>query len=186
MNSTDSDCTSDEPQACSCGYDDCQECSPDNFDDDGYNTQSGGHIGSKYESFKKHLESRGFTKVDNGSFRVVYRRNRVVIKVPRNGDGEIDNLVEARGWQKYKSEPTDDGIPLAPCRLLPNGCLMMVEVKMVIVDESKHKWVNKIEGWQVGEYRGRMVAYDYALSLNERSDWEEEWGVCSDYYNNGW
>ncbi len=173
---------------CDCGYDDCHECSPENFDEDGYNTQSGGEIGNKYDTFRSYLKSKGFEKIGNGSFRVTYRRGEIVIKVPRNVDGEIDNMVEAAGWRKYKSSPTDDGIPLAPCRLLVNGCLMMRKVDMTYIDRS-HKnfqWVEKIEGHQVGEYRGKLVAYDYALSLNEREEWEENWGVESQFYKNGW
>lgn len=174
-----------ESEACECGYSDCSECSPEHFDEDGYNTLSGGDIGDKYEDFKKYLKTKGFSKVANGSFRVVYRRKNVVVKVPRNVDGEIDNMVEARAWQKYKSKPTDDNIPLAPCRLLPNGCLMMVSIDLVSLAYSRPDWVSKIEGWQVGKYRGRLVAYDYALSINERSDWEKEWGVESEWFNNG-
>ncbi len=174
---------------CSCG--DCSICgyADDGYDqdEDGDNTQSGGFIGDKYDAFRRHLESVGFHKVNYGSFRATYIRGKVVVKVPRNMDGEIDNRVEAAGWRKYKSNPTKDGILMAPCRLLPNGCLMMAAVEQCYVDPheegTKHSWVAHIEGWQVGKYRGKIVAYDYALDIPERRQWEKEWGVESDFFN---
>ena len=177
-----------ESEHCDCG--DCAECCPDNYDQDGYNTHSGGEIGDKYDAFRDHLVKRGFKKLDSGSFRSTYKRGKVVVKVPRNVDGEIDNRVEDAGWHKYKSQPSEEGIFMAPCRLLPNNCLMMVavdETACIDPDEDlEHGWVEQVEGAQVGIYRNKVVAFDYALDLGERSSWEEEWGVESDYYHYGW
>src|SRR5271167_1192860 len=81
-----------------------------------------------YYGFVKHLQSAGFQYEGQGTFRIVYRRGMVVIKVPRNGDGIVDNRTEAAAWHKYKSRPTPKGYRLAPCRMLANGCQMMVAV----------------------------------------------------------
>jgi hypothetical protein len=145
---------------------------------------SGKDVWHKYEDFAIQLSNKlGFSEIDSGSFRVAYGRKSVVIKVPMNEDGEIDNRVEAAAWRKYKNNPTDRGLYLAPCRLLPNGCLMMVQVNFdytpAEADErwSAGHWSQKVESHQVGKYHGRIVAYDYALNVSERMAWEEEWEV---------
>jgi len=162
-----------------------EECGDDDeYDLDGYNSQSGGSLGDKYMSFRIYIIDRGFKYIDSGSFRATYIRNGVVIKVPRNFDGEVDNMVEAAAWHKYKNNPTSQGIYLAPCRLLSNGCLMMMTVDLSQDYEFSiyTKWIDDVEGYQVGIYRSRLVAYDYALDIPERIKWEEEWGVSSETY----
>jgi hypothetical protein len=157
------------------------------YDEDGENTLSGGDIGDEYQGFRSYLIERGFEKVGWGSFRATYQRGKIVIKVPRNSDGMVDNMVEARAWHKYKNSPTKDGVFLAPCRLLENGCLMMVAVDVQFFNHSDDAgapdWMKQIEGWQIGLYRGKMVAYDFALDIDERVAWEEEWGLRSEYFN---
>jgi hypothetical protein len=44
-------------------------------------------------------------------------------------------------------------------------------------------WVSLVEGRQCGYYHDRVVAYDYALDISERGEWEEQWGVRSEWYN---
>jgi hypothetical protein len=97
----------------------------------------------------------------------------------------IDNRVEAAAWRKYKSQPTDLGIHLAPCRLLTNGCLMMVTIEKLNAWDHP-LWAKKIDGQQVGSYKGKTVAYDYALDVTERHIWEEEWKVMSEYFRDEW
>lgn len=136
-----------------------------------------------FKTFIRKIESAGFEIIGNGGFRDTYQRKGVVIKIPRNRDGEIDNIVESTAWHKYKSSVTSLGIYLAPCRILHNGCLMMATVKLLPNFESCPKWVKGMhDGWQVGTYKDRIVAYDYALEIAERTEWEDEWGFHSDFF----
>lgn len=136
-----------------------------------------------FVQFEEYLKSRGFEYIGCGSFRRGFRRNKIIIKVPRNDDGLYDNRVEAAAWHKYKNQPSSQGIILAPCRLLSNGCLMMVRVeRKYFTEEAAPSWAKAVEGWQVGTYRGRLVAFDFALDITEREEWELQWGVRSEFY----
>ena len=141
------------------------------------------YFDKQYQPFMNHIEKKGFSAAHSGSFRRVYERKNVVIKVPRNQDGVEDNMSEALGWHKYRSNPTQYGIYLAPCRLLPNKCLMMVKVDIYMRGDDKPDWSKDIDSGQVGLYRGRVVAYDFGLELTERRDWEKEWQVTESFYN---
>lgn len=139
--------------------------------------ESGVHF-AEYLEIMESLRAKGLTAIGRGSYRVVYARatnSKTVIKVPRNLDGEYDNIIEARAWRELRSTPSHYGIRLAPCRLLPDKSLMMVRVEKAPY-EVLPAWAKKIDGAQVGYYRGKLVAYDYASDLAERFDWEEELG----------
>lgn len=136
--------------------------------------------------FVEELFFAGFKIHKTGSFREVYRRNKTVIKVPLNVDGVIDNQMEARAYRHYGNKPTSLGIHLAPCRLLENCCLLMPFVTLVKYTKNLPEWVEMVEGDQVGLYKGRLVAYDYALDLTERYSWEKESGLKSDFFQHGW
>ena len=138
-----------------------------------------------YSEFTNHLKSIGFEFIDYGSFRNVYKRNNIVIKIPLVYDGIVDNKIEASVWKKYKNSPTDRNIYLAPCRLLSNGCLMMMAVDYVPSNE-KPKWAKQIDCQQVGRYKNRVVAYDYALDVTERLQLENDWGERSCYFRSSW
>lgn len=157
----------------------------------------------EHRDFCDHLKEKGFRSVndDLGSFRKVFIRNRIVIKVPRDNDGVIDNIMEAKAWKKYRSEPTDLGFYLAPCRLLRNQSLMMAKVEISEIEECDDPmmdlcsqadrllvplWVDDLDTNQAGIYKGRWVAYDYALDLTERIIWEEEMGLHSEYFHEEW
>jgi hypothetical protein len=142
-----------------------------------------------YSNFIEYIQSLGFEYIGAGSFRRAYRRDKVVIKVPINGDGILDNKTEAAAWHKYKSRPTSKGYFLAPCRMLPNSCLMMVLVESCNYSSSvpETSWAERIEGHQIGMYRDKVVAFDFALNIPERATWEKEWGMYSEwFYANGW
>ncbi len=167
-----------------------EEESDEVYDLDGYNAQSGGSVGNKYMPFRQYIAEKGFSFIEAGSFRSTYIRKGAVIKVPRNKDGEVDNKVEAAAWRKYKNQPTDQGIYLAPCRLLSNGCLLMMTVDLSQDYEKDEngcsvfpEWIYDIEGYQVGMYHSKLVAYDYALDIPERIKWEKEWGTKSEYFH---
>lgn len=138
----------------------------------------------RYLSFKQKLKETGFRYLSCGDFRAVYRRKNYVVKVPINIDGIIDNIVEFKGWKKYGYRPTNLGLVLAPCRLLNNNCLMMVRVKTTGL--LYPDWANKVDNCQVGEYRGRVVAYDYALNITERLSWEKELNIEGSYFQRYW
>jgi hypothetical protein len=143
-------------------------------------------VRSFYSPFAEELFFAGFKALKTGSFREVYRRNKVVIKIPLNLDGVIDNRMEARAYKLYGNKPTSLGIYLAPCRLLDNGCLMMPYVSPIKWNTQLPEWVEMVEGDQVGFYRKRLVAFDYALDLAERFVWEQESELKSDFFHNGW
>lgn len=142
----------------------------------------------RFYNFIDHLLENGFEKIGHGSFRDAYARGNVVIKVPSCEDGLIDNMVEARGWRTYKKRRTQMGLFVAPCRLLPNGCLMMMRVQIIEDDDPiLPGWADLVDNRQVGLYKRRCVAYDFALDLIERHEWEKEWNVRSDFfYSNEW
>jgi hypothetical protein len=47
-------------------------------------------------------------------------------------------------------------------------------------------WVKMVDADQVGMYKGRVVAYDFALDLEERYKWEQESLLKSDYFQTSW
>jgi hypothetical protein len=136
-----------------------------------------------YRDFINRLEEKGFEYLSHGSFRRVWERGNIVVKVPDNHDGLIDNRVEAHAWRIYRNRPSKMGIVVAPCRLLPNGCLMMVKVEDGFGSVPVPDWSDMIDHDQVGVYKGRAVAYDAALDLHERLEWEKEWGVESIFFH---
>jgi hypothetical protein len=167
---------------------DCDGCSRcchedvDNYCDD---EEVGGSVSQKeYDATCDALKSRGFEYVGAGMFRAVFMRGGVVVKVPHNKDGYIDNRTEAAAWRKYRNKPTSRGAYVAPCRLLDDGCLMMVSVDSDNINYANlPAWARQIDCSQVGMYKGRMVAYDFALDVMEREEWEKEWGTFSKFFH---
>jgi hypothetical protein len=156
----------------------------DEYGDSNGNGYYGGNVGDKYLSFRDYLDKCGFSRVGSGSFRATYIRGNVVVKVPRNVDGEIDNRTEARAWKKYRDQASPEGIYMAPCRLMVNGCLMMRTVDTTAADDDDvPTWGDMVDGYQIGRYKGGFVAYDFAVEIEERSAWEEEWGVKSEWFH---
>lgn len=134
-----------------------------------------------YEKFAAYLGTIGFNYLNQGSFRQVYERGSVVIKIPLNRNGMYDNMAEARAYRKYRNRPTRRGVYLMPCRLLPNGCLMMR--KFEDGEYKRPDWSKFVDGHQLARYKGRVVAYDYALDLVDRFQWEKEWGIKTSFFN---
>jgi hypothetical protein len=142
-----------------------------------------------YETFASKLKTRNFRYLGHGSFRRVYERKNIVVKVPTMQDGLYDNMIEAYAWRQLRDRPTQHGIVCAPNRLLPNGCLMMVKLDTKLYDENGAYrrlpgWVDAIEKNQVGFYKGRVVAYDYAIDIVERHAWERALNIESDFFKN--
>ena len=158
------------------------ECESDS--DNGYADESwkGKNLSDMYEVFENHLKEKGFKYLSEGSFRRVYERKNIVIKIPTFSDGLLDNRVEHAAYHKYWNGPTRRGIYLAPCRLLANGCLMMKKLTWNSYF-SRPAWSKLIDGGQVGPYKERVVAYDFALDLTERFKWEREWKCESKFFN---
>jgi hypothetical protein len=144
--------------------------------------QSGGKVIHHYHQFISDLNSKGFEHIGNGSFREGFARKKIVIKVPRNWDGIIDNITEAFAYSKYRERPTSRNIYLAPCRLLPNLSLMMVKVNFYS-DETPFWTKNLIDG-QYGLYKKKFVSYDYAFEVVERFDIEKMLKVKSVAWHN--
>lgn len=148
---------------------------------------------SRMDDFQFKIELAGFENVGAGSFRRVFKRGKVVIKVPKNHNGVIDNLFEAHAWKTLRNKPSEIGVVCAPCRILPNGCLMMVVVEAYDLydQDGKYKiprpeWVGNIDSAQAGFYKGQWVAYDYALDLVERHDWEDALEAHDSFFKEEW
>lgn len=169
-------CPSDDDE-CGCG--DCPVCCGDEVQHFGYQERK------QMQDVVDKLQAAGFEFVGEGMFRAVYMRKGIVVKVPHNKDGYIDNRTEAHAWRIYRDKATSLGIFLAPCRLLSNGCLMMVTVDTgdKRAYEDLPDWALKVDCSQVGIYKERLVAYDYALELVERAEWEKEWGTTSRFFH---
>lgn len=145
------------------------------------NATKGGALAETYRPFINLITNCGFVNIHTGSFRIGYQRRNTFIKVPKNGDGIIDNVVEAIAWRKYRNNPTNRHIYLAPCRLLNNFCLMMPAVQTKC--EERPPWFCNLIDNQAGLYHNRYVTYDYALELTERPEIERKLGVHSDFFN---
>lgn len=155
-------------------------------DDVEFSGQYNGSIFYKYTDFICEITRLGFEYVSRGSFRAGYRRHNIIIKVPINGDGLIDNIVEAVAWRKYKNRPTNRHIYLAPCRLLSNHCLMMARVEIGF-DRGAPAWAKNLIDAQYGNYRNKkneqqIVTYDYAFEVTERFEIERKLGTRSQFW----
>jgi len=151
-------------------------------------TSSKLYLEKEYNHFSIHLESIGFEYYGEGCSRKAYCRKNAVIKVPLGEFGVIDNLAEARAYRLHRNKPMD-GIVLAPCRLLNNFCLMMPRVDIKSWNELNRlihpvdkipAWVYRIDGNQVGFYKDKLVAYDYAGDIPWRygdDSWLKEFGL---------
>ncbi|CAB4196677.1 hypothetical protein UFOVP1290_197 [uncultured Caudovirales phage] len=174
---TDCDCECNCAASNDCSCSDCNE--DENYDQE---------FEDNFAKFVSYLESKGFYYIGAGSFRHVYCRNNVVIKIPRNFNGGVDNMMEAKAYKKYKNGPTNLGLYLAPCRLLTNGCLMMMKVNTFMIDGEYPDWANydTVDSRQVGKYRNRIVAFDFALNLSERLAWENDAKIYDSFFQDEW
>ena len=114
------------------------------------------------------LFNSGWKYVGSGRNRRVIRRGNVVIKLPYQPDGMKANADEAKLYRQFKSKPSNkNGAYYAPCRLLPNGCLMMRALKTKLTHKTIRNlplWIwSLVDGTQVGLTKtGKVLAYDYA------------------------
>lgn len=113
-----------------------------------------------YQEFETQLLKKGFKHLGTGAFRRTFGRGKIVIKIPYNDAGFQDNITEAYAYRTFRNEadPKTEAV-FAPCRLLPNGCLMMVYIEYAW-SEGMPRWTHYIDGGQCGFYKDRVVAYD--------------------------
>lgn len=110
-----------------------------------------------------YLKSNNWKYISEGRHRKVYKRGGVVLKIPANLSGFEANIREREIYLSRRNE----GI-FAPCRLLPNGCLMMVALNNTRgccdYDKNDPSWAQELmDGPQIGfDRNGKLVAYDYA------------------------
>jgi hypothetical protein len=130
-----------------------------------------------YERYRMELSEKGFVRLGQGASRTAYIRGKIVIKTPHNQGGYVDNIMEAYAYRTWRNKADNRGRIFAPCRLLPNGCLMMVHVKRMDRLDMPD-WTHSIDGAQCGKYKDRFVVYDsgydlyYTDDVRERSiDW---------------
>jgi len=126
--------------------------------------------------FEALLKERGFKCIGGGAFRDGFRRGGVVIKIPANEMGFQDNITEAYAYRAFRNgaDPRTQAI-FAPCRLLHNGCLMMVYVDRVTYGPGLPKWVDYIDAQQCGMYKGRLVAYDSGSDIAHLREKASRW-----------
>lgn len=121
--------------------------------------------------FAKHLIEQGYKYLGSGTYRNTFinEKGNFLIKIPKNHEGTEDNKREARAYKNSWNKPYltgyQSGMKLAPCRLLPNGCLLMVVVDIKVNYDDLPKWARYIDSAQVGMYKNNLVAYDYALDV---------------------
>lgn len=127
-----------------------------------------------HSAFAEYLQKSGWKYIGVGSFRQAFQRGNTVIKVPRNDEGFEDNVTEAFAYRKYRNNPGQFGIVYAPCRLLPNGCLMMPFVKRESW-EKLPEWAQGIDGGQAGYYKDRLVGYDTGYDSKHENKEAFQW-----------
>lgn len=95
-----------------------------------------------------------------GRGRLAIRRGNYVYKFPVNESGESWNFREADKYYCYKGNMY--GIPLAKCRLLSSGVLVMEYLEPIPQSEVPD-WADFVDCRQVGRNsKGVIKAYDYA------------------------
>lgn len=97
-----------------------------------------------------------------GRNRAVFRRGRVVVKVPINAAGVDDNLYEVSLFERYGQ--TKGYVPYARCRRA--GLLLVMEYVMHVGWHSNQpSWCPSVDCGQLGKNRkGRLVAYDFGYN----------------------
>jgi hypothetical protein len=127
-----------------------------------------------FQNIQYVLLGQGYNLLGAGASRKAFHKTSAgsVIKVPYNSVGLDDNVIEAYCYKKYRSDPDPElGIIFAPCRLISNGCLLMVFVDRA-PRESLPDWANEIDGSQAGYFKDKIVAYDSSYDM--RMDVPEE------------
>lgn len=100
-----------------------------------------------------------YTYLGTGRHRAVFRRGSVVVKIPINEEGFLANHREALEYERGKVTPRF--IPVARCKQLKNGWLVMVYVEYAGRSHNLPVWVDFVDGRQVGLTRhGELVAFD--------------------------
>ena len=120
------------------------------------------------------LLNRKFNKIGCGASRYGFQRGNVVIKVPYNAGGYTDNIMEAYMYNQWRKEPDMKGRFYAPCRLLPDACLMMMFIKRGAYHELPD-WLVSMDGGQGGKYHDRIVAYDSAYNITDMKPYAMRW-----------
>jgi hypothetical protein len=129
-----------------------------------------------YDDFQEYLIDNGFQYLGSGAFRSTFQRGKIVVKIPRSQCGVEDNVGEAYAYNRYRKEADERGTYYAPCRLLSNGCLMMVYVEKVDWDTAiRPQWIDLIDDYQCGYFHDRIVCYDSGCDIEhlwmEAMDW---------------
>lgn len=122
-----------------------------------------------YDNVERYLRNNGYVNIGMGGYRTAFMNNtgpwHSVIKIPRSQDGFDHNIREAYVYRKYRIKPDKHGVMYAPCRLLSNGCLLMSFVNYVS-SEYLPSWAYDIDGYQVGKFKDRFVAYDSGCDIS--------------------
>jgi len=126
-----------------------------------------------YDEYRFELSKNGFEKIGQGASRFGYKRGKTVIKVPYNSGGYSDCIMEAYVYRRFRRADYC-GMYFAPCRLLPNACLMMPYLERMNWDDVP-MWAKRMDGGQCGRYKDRIVAYDSAYDITSFKTQALEW-----------
>lgn len=123
-------------------------------------------IAEQVEAMQRRLAARGYYRVD-GRNRVamISPDHRIVIKIPLNDMGILDNSRERRAF--VLNIQKNGYVEMASCRIfIPDKeagvpMLAMQYVKPIRYSSDLPRWVDCVDCAQVGyNRRGRLVAYD--------------------------
>ena len=127
-------------------------------------------FGSFSKEFMDKLYNNNWYAIASGASRYTFKHahKNVVMKIFRNCTGIIDNIVEYNLWRnrkEYHSLSNVDRVPLAPCRLLKNGWLIMEHLhhNKKLESDFYGKHLSPRDGYQGGfDRKDRYKLFDYA------------------------
>lgn len=119
------------------------------------------------------LEKRGFAlskSVGRGRYGMINLKKNLVIKIPHNLRGIMDNISENNTFNKYLKNK-NDYIPLAHCKLFSFNksgfnLLLMEYLKPYNNIKDLPEWVRCVDCFQVGyDVKGNLKSFDYAQEI---------------------
>lgn len=118
-----------------------------------------------YYKILKYFTYRYGKPVGAGRHRVGFKKGNVIVKVPKNDMGMIDNEKEYRLYRQGQKKPKKY-LPMAKNKILYiQGVPILYIEKLDISDrlEKYPRWAEQIDSLQVGkDKKGKWKAFDYA------------------------
>lgn len=118
-----------------------------------------------YFKLLSYFTDRYGPKIGAGRHRVGFARGNVVVKVPKNDQGMIDNIREYNMYQRSLKDPKGYH-PMARNKLLYVDDVPILYIEKLDVSdrlENYPPWAEEIDSLQVGrDKKGKWKAFDYA------------------------